>query len=215
MRMTCRYPPNDNRKYMLVFWDHGNGWLGYGADGKCSPTGSYSDNVYCDVASLAAITQGEALGPRHAGAAWWAANDDATSQLHTSYQQSPQPAAAQCMAPRIAFSTSHMQAAHHARQPHMSRPCKTAMAHHMHANWCFLLPDGNLGPCQGPASAAAESWGSLMHAGTLAIRMPHSRQSCSGKKLSLWLWLSWCNRPPGGADRPPHRAAVEAGPHRL
>jgi hypothetical protein len=45
---------------MAVFWDHGNGWLGYGADAKCSSTQAYSEAPYCSIASLATLTQGEA-----------------------------------------------------------------------------------------------------------------------------------------------------------
>jgi hypothetical protein len=63
----CRYPPESDgsRKYMAVFWDHGNGWLGYGADGKCSSTAQYTDHVYCSVASLAVLTQGECNISQH------------------------------------------------------------------------------------------------------------------------------------------------------
>lgn len=55
---TCRFPPAADRKYMVVYWDHGQGWLGYGADGRCSPTGSYADHAYCSVASLATLEAG-------------------------------------------------------------------------------------------------------------------------------------------------------------
>jgi hypothetical protein len=53
-----RFPPEADRKYMVVYWDHGNGWLGYGADGKCSSTGSYADHDNCSVASLATLEAG-------------------------------------------------------------------------------------------------------------------------------------------------------------
>lgn len=55
----CRYPPEADRKYMVVYWDHGNGWLGYGADATCSSAGPYNDHYYCSIASLATLTQGE------------------------------------------------------------------------------------------------------------------------------------------------------------
>lgn len=44
---------------MVVYWDHGNGWLGYGADATCSSAGPYNDHYYCSIASLARLTQGE------------------------------------------------------------------------------------------------------------------------------------------------------------
>lgn len=54
----CRYPPSADRKYMLVFWDHGSGWSGYGVDHTCTSTATYSQNWGCDILSIQKITQG-------------------------------------------------------------------------------------------------------------------------------------------------------------
>jgi hypothetical protein len=43
---------------MVVFWDHGNGWQGYGADGTCPGSPAYADHTYCDVASMNTLVTG-------------------------------------------------------------------------------------------------------------------------------------------------------------
>jgi hypothetical protein len=63
----CRYPPAGNRRYMAVFWDHGSGWLGYGADAKCATGDTYIDNSYCHIATLQQLLQGEAAAARSTG----------------------------------------------------------------------------------------------------------------------------------------------------
>jgi hypothetical protein len=57
-----RYPPDGARKYMLVFWDHGSGWQGYGADATCSNLVAYSEAPYCDAASVQTVADGVAAG---------------------------------------------------------------------------------------------------------------------------------------------------------
>lgn len=56
------FPPSADRKYMLVFWNHGSGWAGYGVDHTCSPLKTYSDKG-CDMLSMDTLTQG--AGPGH------------------------------------------------------------------------------------------------------------------------------------------------------
>ncbi len=53
-----RYPPDGSRKYQLVFWDHGAGWQGYGADATCSPLSTYNPNGICDIFTMPALLQG-------------------------------------------------------------------------------------------------------------------------------------------------------------
>ena len=54
----CRYPPAANRKYMLIFWDHGSGWSGYGVDHTCTSTATYNTNWGCDILNMQEIAQG-------------------------------------------------------------------------------------------------------------------------------------------------------------
>jgi len=53
------FPPSADRKYMLVFWDHGSGWAGYGLDSTCSPLKAYSDRG-CNMLTLDTISRGKA-----------------------------------------------------------------------------------------------------------------------------------------------------------
>ncbi|KAF6263192.1 hypothetical protein COO60DRAFT_1635413 [Scenedesmus sp. NREL 46B-D3] len=52
------FPPDGNRKYMLVFWDHGSGWSGYGLDHTCTSTSTYSHAWGCNMLTLQALAQG-------------------------------------------------------------------------------------------------------------------------------------------------------------
>ncbi len=55
-RAYGRFPAGANRKHVLVLWDHGNGWKGYGVDNTCSATGSYS--AYgCDQFTVETLAQ--------------------------------------------------------------------------------------------------------------------------------------------------------------
>lgn len=55
-----RFPPDGARKYALVFWDHGSGWMGFGADATCGTIGAgYSEN-YCGIGSMQTVITGVA-----------------------------------------------------------------------------------------------------------------------------------------------------------
>jgi hypothetical protein len=43
---------------MLVFWDHGSGWSGYGLDHTCSTTSTYNQQWGCNMLTLQALAQG-------------------------------------------------------------------------------------------------------------------------------------------------------------
>jgi hypothetical protein len=43
---------------MLVFWDHGSGWSGYGLDHTCTTTSTYSHAWGCNMLTLQALAQG-------------------------------------------------------------------------------------------------------------------------------------------------------------
>jgi hypothetical protein len=44
---------------MLVFWDHGSGWLGYGVDQTCDANNpTYNPNSVCGMLRLQDITAG-------------------------------------------------------------------------------------------------------------------------------------------------------------
>ncbi len=51
------FPPSTDRKYMMVFWNHGSGWAGYGLDHTCSPIKTYSDRA-CGMMSVGALATG-------------------------------------------------------------------------------------------------------------------------------------------------------------
>jgi hypothetical protein len=44
---------------MLVFWDHGSGAFGYGADYTCSSLTPYNDNGYCEMFSMQTLARGK------------------------------------------------------------------------------------------------------------------------------------------------------------
>lgn len=60
-RAYTNYPPAANRKYMLVFWDHGSGWSGYGVDHTCSGSVPYDATYGCNILSLPRVGQGRLI----------------------------------------------------------------------------------------------------------------------------------------------------------
>jgi hypothetical protein len=48
---------------MLVFWDHGSGWSGYGLDHTCTTTSTYSQASGCNMLTLQALAQGMQVMP--------------------------------------------------------------------------------------------------------------------------------------------------------
>ncbi|KAF8072527.1 hypothetical protein HT031_000187 [Scenedesmus sp. PABB004] len=60
-----RFPPSADRKYMLVFWDHGSGWWGYGVDHTCGVVDAYSSSRGCDMLTMRKLAQGLSDGLVH------------------------------------------------------------------------------------------------------------------------------------------------------
>jgi hypothetical protein len=47
---------------MLILWDHGSGWQGYGVDQTCDAASAYNPNAICGMLSMQSITNGEEQG---------------------------------------------------------------------------------------------------------------------------------------------------------
>ena len=56
-RSYTRFPASADRRHMLVLWDHGNGWKGYGVDNMCVSGTPYNPNG-CDQFTMQTLVTG-------------------------------------------------------------------------------------------------------------------------------------------------------------